>query len=271
MSNLEIALPTAQEAVLERFITICRQDERFVVAILSGSNAQGKADAFSDLDLGLITTSEAYEAFIAKKGEFIQQLGEMLFFEDFDNPNMAHFIFRSGVEGELAMGREDALDQLHSGPSQVLLDKKGLLQGDWFTPPVSPPSSQVDILRRLIYGFHHDLSHLITALGRGQLWWAAGQIEMLRGMCVSLARLQHDFSSFASTDEPYFKVDKDMPVELLAPLQKSYVRLDLTELRQSTDIILRFYREVAQSLAAKHGLDYPEELEHLMLERLSKI
>ena len=40
---------------------------------------------------------------------------------------------------------------------------------------------------------------------------------------------------------------------------------------QSAQIIVQFYRENAQLLAAGHGIPYPSELERVMLERLENL
>jgi predicted nucleotidyltransferase len=73
---------------INRFVMACQADERVVAATLFGSYARGAADAYSDLDLGLITTDEAYEDFVAGREAFIRLLGKPVFLEDFDVPNM---------------------------------------------------------------------------------------------------------------------------------------------------------------------------------------
>jgi predicted nucleotidyltransferase len=151
MNSQTKQLPPRHRAILERFVLACQADEGVVAAFLSGSYARGKADAYSDLDLGLLTTDAAYEDFGTRQGAFIRQLGEPLFLEDFDIPNMVFFIFENGVEGELAFAPESQLDQLHSGPSSVLLDKRGLFPGAMFTPHTSPSAGQIETLRRQVF------------------------------------------------------------------------------------------------------------------------
>src|SRR5438552_17946564 len=95
-----------QQAVLEQFVAICEKDERVLAAFLVGSLAAGKADEWSDLDIYLITTDEAYEGFVADLKAFIRRLGQAVFLEDFDLPHTLFFIFADGTEGELGSGRE---------------------------------------------------------------------------------------------------------------------------------------------------------------------
>ena len=187
-------LPHRYQVVVDRFVAVCREDPRVVAAFLGGSYARGTADPHSDLDLALLVTDEDYDDFVDGRAAFVRRLGEPLFLEDFDLAGVVFFIFSDGSECELAFGRESDSGHLYAGPAQVLLDKKGLLTEapppSW---PAEAPDDQVETLRRLIYWFWHDLSHFITAMARGLLWWAHGQLDVLRRCCVDLLRLQQDF------------------------------------------------------------------------------
>ena len=46
--------------------------------------------------------------------------------------------------------------------------------------------------RRLVVGFWHDVEHLVTALGRGQTWWAYGQLdELLKKQTFVVLAVRH--------------------------------------------------------------------------------
>jgi hypothetical protein len=87
----------------------------------------------------------------------------------------------------------------------------------------------------------------------------------MRQISVNLARLRYNFADAGVGNEPYFKIEQAMPVEQLAPLQATCCPMELAAIRQAGHIILRFYHEVATSLAQKHGLAYPSELERIMI------
>ena len=59
MDSQKLQQPQHHQAVLNYFVTAGLADERVVAAFLGGSYARGTADAYSDLDLYLITTDEA--------------------------------------------------------------------------------------------------------------------------------------------------------------------------------------------------------------------
>src|SRR5438874_13077735 len=104
MDAQERQQPHHHQVVMNRFVAACQADQRVVAATLYGSYARGAADAYSDLDLGLITTDAAYEDFVAGRESFLRVLGEPVFMEDFDLPNIVFFIFPDGTEGELSLG-----------------------------------------------------------------------------------------------------------------------------------------------------------------------
>jgi Streptomycin adenylyltransferase len=269
MGSNTTQLPQSFQVVVDRFVNACQSDPRVVAAFLGGSYAKGSADAYSDLDLGLITTDGAYENLLADRQTFIRQLGDPIFLESFNLVNVIFFIFPDGTEGELSIGHESDYAHIHTGPYYVLLDKKGLLLNTEFPSHSVSTDEQIENLRKQIDWFWHDLSHFITAMGRGQLWWAHGQLEILRLMCVNLARLQHDFA--ADGGEAYDKLDKALPVENLAPLQNTFCPLDYEPMLEAGSTIVHFYRQLAPILAQQHGLSYPTQLEHVMLARLEKL
>ena len=253
---------------MHRFVAACQADARVVAATLYGSHARGAADTYSDLDLGLITTDAAYEDFVAGREAFIRLLGEPLLLEDFDLPNLVFCIFPDGTEVELALGRESQFNPNHGGPYRVLLDKKNLLAGAVFPRYQPAPTEQSETLRRLVYWFWHDLSHFIAAMGRGQLWWAYGQLEALRRYCVNLARLRYDFSVEA---DGYDKMEQAIPGEQLSSLQATCCPLEPGAMLQAALIIVRFYQELAPLLARTHGIPYPADLARVMSGRLEKL
>jgi predicted nucleotidyltransferase len=271
MDSQELQLPQTRQVILDRFVAACQADERVVAAFLGGSYARGTADAYSDLDLYLITTDEAYDDFFAGREAFIRRLGEPVFLEDFHrgDADFVFFTFPDGTECELGLGRESHFKHIHGGPHRVLLDKKGVLSGVVFPGYESAHAEQVETLRRMISWFWHDLSHhFITPMARGQLWSAHGALEEMRLTCVNLARLRQNFQAVA---EGYEKVEQAIPVEQLAPLQATFCPLERDAMLQAALVIVRFYQELAPPLARAHGIAYTSDLERVMCARLEQL
>ncbi len=181
------------------------------------------------------------------------------------------FILADDTEGEFWIGRESHFKHIYGGAHRVLLDKTGILEGVVFPAHMADPVEQVKTLRQQIEWFWHDMAHFIKAMGRGQLWFAYGELEILRQVCVNLARLRYSFEDAQVGDEPYFKVDQALPVEELSPLQVTYCPMEYEAMLQAAYAILRFYREAAASLAQVHAVSYPAELERFLVARLEQL
>ena len=191
--------------------------------------------------------------------------------EDFDLPGIVFLIFPDGSEVEISYVRESQANHVLSEPFKTLLDKKNITAGVVSRDHEVDRDGQTEKLRRLIYWFWHELSHFITAMGRGQLWWAHGQMGALRLYCMNLARLQNDFSDAGVGEEGYFKIENVLPVEKLSSLQTAFPPLEQSAMLQAGLVIVNYYRELAASLAQIHGITYPDGLERVMLDRLEKL
>jgi predicted nucleotidyltransferase len=267
----EIQLPYNHQEIVDRFIAACQADKRIVAAFLGGSYAKNKADKFSDLDLYFITTDEAYADFLVERESFIGLLGEPLFLEDFGAPHGYLVIFSNATEGEIWFGRESTFNDIHAGPYRVLLDKKGILAGEVFPLHVADQAKQIELLGQQLAWFWHELSHFIKAMGRGQLWFAYGQLEVMRQICVKLARLSYNFSDAYVGEEPYFKVEQALPIEQLSPLQSTFCSMAYEPMLQAALVICRFYQEVATNLAEAYHLMYQTDLERMLISQLKEL
>ena len=264
-------LPDNHQEIVDRFVAACQADERIVAAFLGGSYAEDKADKYSDLDLYFITTDEAYKIFVAERESFIRLLGEPLFLEDFGDSHGYFVIFSNGADCEIWFGREGKFHDIHGGPFRVLLDKTDILAGEVFPIHVAEYAKQVEILRHQLDWFWHELSHFIKAMARKQLWFAYGQLEVMRQICVNLARLRYNFLDAYGGEEPYFKVEQALPVEQLSPLQTTYCSMEYKPMLRAGLVICRFYQDIAPSLAKTYNLTYQTGLERMLIDQLKEL
>ncbi|MGZ8630360.1 MAG: aminoglycoside 6-adenylyltransferase [Actinomycetota bacterium] len=255
-----------REAVLARFVEACSADERIVAAFLAGSEARGEADEHSDLDLCVVMPDDAFDEVVADRERMIAQLGEVLFIEDFGNDALVFAILADGSDIELHFVRESQLDRVRSGPHRVLVDDRGVLPGKPFPWPELDRPAQTEELRNVVMWFWHDLSHFAAAIERDQLWWAAGQLEQLRGYCVRLARIEHGAEPMP--DEPYWKLDAEMSTAPLDPIRSTFVPMDRDALLDAARTLLAFFRSRAPEVAQANGLTYPAALDRLVGARL---
>ena len=260
--------PRDPQPLVDRFVAACVEDDRIVAAFLGGSHARGVADVYSDVDLCVIARDDAHEELAASRDQFVRRLGEPLFLEDFGIEGMMFFILADGTEGEIFFGKEGALDELEPGPYRTLFDRTGILDGVTFAEELPDEAAQREVLRQTLMWFWHELSHFIAAIGRGHLWWAAGQLEALRGHCVNLTRLEQ---SVGAGEEPYEKVDVAIRTADLSPLTPTFVPLERHAMLDAALEVFRFYRERAPLVAEAHRMAYPRELELIMVGRLDDL
>ena len=238
-----------------------RADDRIAAVFLGGSRARGEADEHSDIDLCLIVRDDAYEEVIADARGVRPKVGEPLFLENFGNENMAFVILAGGAELEFHFFRVR-----RSAPHPIWAASgapgRGRDPGRARVPlPEVDLAARVESLRGVLFWFWHDLGHFTTAIGRDQLWWAAGQLEQLRAYCVNLARIEHGGES---QDEAYWKLDEEVATEPLEPLRSTFVAMERDAMLRAAGEILAFFRERAPRVAEANGLAYPTELDHLV-------
>ena len=249
--------------LVDRVVAVASADDRIQTALIYGSHANGTADDFSDLDVGLITTDDGFNSVTAARGDLARGLGEPLFVEDFGDPGEVFVILADGTTIELIINRES--DVTFEGPHRVLLDKAGVVDRAAQRRSAKPELDVADHAGSLIRGFWHDVDHLTTALGRANAWWAYGQLDELRRMVINLARLE---AGAQPDDEAYWKVDEIVPAHRLAALRATVAQPDLGPMRTSALALVDLYREITAAVAARHGIDYPEALDRLLTDRL---
>jgi hypothetical protein len=250
--------------LIARFVAACETDDRVLAALLVGSHAAGNADTHSDVDLLAVVADDAYDDFVASLGAFVRLLGDPVLEETFDLPGIVFAIYADGADLELNIGRAGELAL--TGPCRVLLDRVGVV--DRASRSASRPKAETtELVRRQVAWFWHDWSHFTTALARGNLVWAFGQLDDLRRTCLNLARLLADPEADA---EGYWKAEASVPDEVLADLRATMVLPQAAELEDASKRLLDLYRRLAREAATRYGLRYPDELDRLLSQRADK-
>lgn len=268
MSASQPGPPREHDDVIARLVRSCSADDRIAAVFLGGSHARGEADEYSDLDLCVIVADDAYADVISERAAFVGQLGEVLFLEDFGNQDMSFAILGDGTELEITFVPASDRGGIRSGPHRVLLDEDGILAGDAFPPPELDQAAQIERLREILAWFWHDLGHFTTAIGRGQLWWAAGQLEALRHACVDLVRIEQDVHT---ADEPSWKLDEEVSTDALEPLRSSFCEMEREPMLRAAHDVVRFFHERAPVVARAKGLPYPATLDALISGHLEHL
>jgi hypothetical protein len=194
-------------AGIARFADACSADPLVVAAFLGGSFASGTADAFSDLDVYVVTEEPDYGEFFARRERFMRTWGDPAFLDTTVNFggfgfDMLHFVFRDGVCGELAMGHRNNLLALHGGPHEVLVDKADVLDGVTFPLYEQPEEERVAEVERALAWFWLDVIGLAKALGRGRIAAAMRSLGSMRDRCETIVGADARLIASHTTGDP---------------------------------------------------------------------
>jgi predicted nucleotidyltransferase len=260
--------PDAVDRLAERLAEVCRGDPRIAAAFLSGSHARGDADEHSDVDLIVVPFDQAADELRRERPDLIRRLGRPLFLEDFGSETTSFFILADGTEAELSVAPVAELAEVHVGPFVPIHDPDGHLAGLAFPTEEADPGTQRAELERALRWFWHELSHFVTAVGRGHRWWAIGQLEALRRHVVNLVRID---GGLEASEEPYEKLDQMLDVGTLDGLAGTFVGLEPRALVAAGRTLATEFRRRGSALADRFGVEYPSELDRVLTLRLDEL
>jgi predicted nucleotidyltransferase len=258
----------ADRGFLKRLIARAGSDDRVTALFLGGSHASGNADAYSDLDLYLITTDAGYDGVLAERKEILRSVGDIVFLEEHSDFGflLLLYIFADGVHGEIALAPARALDDVHSGPHKVLVDKERLIRDHVFPTGGLEDLTRRELVRKSLVWFWYDRSLLHTALRRGNLWTAHFYLERCRERCLDLAWLRSHPHNWPGGHE---KAEVVLDSEMLEQLASTMARLQGGDITRAATQVTNFFEEVGAEVAEDVGVDYPKRLAETVRARLT--
>ena len=182
------------EAVLEKLIKVAQADDRIVAAWLQGSRADGSADPFSDIDLYIAISDEAYDSF--DRLEFIEQAANVLVHAELPGKLGFVCLLEGPVKLDMLIEKASAVGQPKRPAAKMLIDKGNVeskLITGW-TPTHEDVGSGVDQLLRMTF---QGASWPVRLLRRGQ-WMTHTYSEMtlIHSVIVPLLLAPHDARTF---------------------------------------------------------------------------
>ncbi len=262
---------TARRAFIERFASLCTDDDRIAAVFLSGSYARGEPDRFSDVDLTVVATHGAYDRLFESRWELMEQLGELVLKEDFDGfgRDMLLYLYEDGVDGEVELHHRSSVSWADPTQLVALVDKDDVAR-DVRAWPLRPPEERG---RRAEWIFSRFWRHVWLgsgAVARGRLLTAHSDLEAARVCCVNLARLGHDFTSTWSLSG-YDKAEGVLTQEEQARLAPTFGPLEARALVASFAALAEVFELHARDLADRHGLTRPAALSAVVRRRLDEV
>jgi hypothetical protein len=83
--------------------------------------------------------------------------------------------------------------------------------------------------------------------------------------------LSYNFSDAYVGEEPYFKVERALPIERLSSLQSTFCVMAYQPMWQAAVDICRFYQGIAPNLAEVYQLTYQTDLERMLISQLKEL
>jgi hypothetical protein len=184
-------------------------DDRLVGAAITGSNAEGREDAWSDIDLFLGVRTAVPVADVAQDwSEFCYaDLSAVHHFVlDVGATTYRAFLLPDGLQVDLGFAPEEEFGPVGSGAFQVVFGRPA---------PRRERPADTDFLVGMVW--HHVL-HARSAIERGKLWAAEHWITALRDVTLTLASIRHGLP------HSYARGADDLPTVVTAPIRASLMR-----------------------------------------------
>ena len=267
-----------QEAMIERTRRVCREDESLVSAMMYGSFAQGGGDEFSDIEFILFFEDEALKTLDQR--EWVSRISPVgLYFVNeygngtaiFDNLIRGEFHFDRFSEIATVVGESmrDA-DWLPSLEATLVLDRTGdltrRLQMIVGPPPERDTPGQVRFLCECFVNWFLFGSNLYA---RGELARSLDLLGIVRDRLLQMARVLEGSTTH------WFNSSKLLESEISAASYVRYAactaRLDSAELRDAYLSTWAWGRELMSSLAGRHGVNFPHDLQERLDGRFAGI
>ena len=244
----------ARQDAVSRFCDACRREELIVAAFVGGSLAAGTADDVSDVDLYTITDEADYVAFFARRTAFMHAWARPLLLLDTPNFeglgfNMLHFVLDDGVHGEVALGHTGNFRALHGGPHQVLVDKRGLLDGVTFPLHVPSAAERRQQAERALDWFWLDFIQFRKHLHRQRPVAVAAELARLRAHCADLLAVARAQDITADGDTLAKRLEATVEPGDPAVVARA---------------IAQVHQELGSRIATYFGLPYPTHLATLL-------
>jgi predicted nucleotidyltransferase len=243
----------ARGTLLDRTVSFFTQQSDVVGIFLAGSLPAGSADAYSDIDLRIIATTEGQVRLTKGRLDWPAHWGDLLFNEWVSGTQHCVSHFRPFLKIDVFYWTPAIFtpSPWFAMPAQVFLDRDGLVQDVLtrsqaltFSPPSAEEVSRV--VSKALAGAHE----VVRRARRGELHFAQSLLDDLR---VHMAQLD-GWMQDAPRD---FKWAARLSPALVTAFERSYVRLDAAELDEAAVGLGRVLAQQIPELHQKFELKRP--------------
>jgi len=241
-----------QLTLLERIVEAIKTVPRVRAAFVRGSFYSGQPDAYSDLDLYIVTEHAAGEELIALGREVLEATGRMLWISVIDAiPPRLRALANGPVRVDLTIVTPATLPAYEGW--RILVDRDNLLRDRARSVQVAE-SLQPEHVLRICDDFWWNLLDSISRLKRNQLWMALHLLDNCRNDLAQMMRWRRDRSR---PFERFIDLERHLTAEDQQALAQTLAEYDLRSIVEALLCASDAFDPAARDVAAGVGTEYP--------------
>ena len=244
-------LVQARERLLDRTVSFFSAQQDVLGIVLAGSIPAGSADAYSDIDLRVISTPEGQDRLVKGRLDWPAQWGELLFNEWLDGTHHCVSHFRPFLKIDVFYWTPAIFtpSPWFKVPSTVFLDRNGVVQSvlndsQLLTFSTPSPDEVSRILSKALAGAHE----VVRRARRGELYFAQSLLDELRS---HMARLDGWIQGLEPSAPHDLQWAARLSPALAEAFARSYVGLSAPDL---DDAVVALSIALAQQISELHRM-----------------
>ncbi len=273
--------PALREMIRRRLIAAARQDPRIVGLVDYGSSSEGRADAWSDLDVALFLRDAALAAFERDWVAWAGQFGPLLlaYIGSVGHPWTVYAAHPIPLRVDFAFHAESALAQMRAWPNapqsveaMVLYDATGgrlaeiarALVGQPLDPP-APAATFTSVCG----DFWYYILRTLSRVRRGQAWGARQDYHsIVLNLLSALLRLEVGATARWRASEASVGIENVISPERLAQLEGCIPGPGLAGVESALARAAELGWRTCRAGAARYEQSWPEPLARTILRLL---
>ena len=266
-ASLPVHKPTPQQQeLIERIAGFLQGEPCVQSAYLSGSLGKGRGDAFSDVDVLVVTADGAAVSASASIATRIGRIAEPVLVNALFGGRVLNVVTEDWRRFDLSFAEERELSFHDGGALVELFHRGGARPG--FRPP-RPYRTDAVTVRRLVDEFLRVCGLSVVAIGRGEHLLMLTGIHLLRQMTMDLMLEENGVGPAerggALHRNPFLTADQRAALEAVPPLVAT------AESALAAQVYLTgVFLPRARRLAAEVGMDWPVAFEEATKRHLEK-
>lgn len=257
----------------ERLFQAVAQDDRIVGVLDYGSSSEGRADAWSDVDVAVFIRDADFDTFEREWKAWAAQFGTLLlaFISPVEHPWVVYDTQPLPLRVDFDFHRESSVDDLSAWPNapestaaMVWYDATGGKLTASVKRLVGSSLGPLDVpatFDRVSGSFWYCLLRSYSKLQRGQCWAVRFDLNvMVTGNLLGLLRLEAGATGRWRASDPSAGVEQALTAQRLAQLNACIPSTSNESLRYALLAAARLASEVCMVISERHGWPWPETL-----------